>query len=369
MKLQKKLLFLFFFCSLSSVFSQNKAEKKAEITSFQQAKKEAEKIIYFLLKEKIVPGVSITVTKQNKIVWQQGYGYADIDKKNQISPTETLFRIASVSKPLSAVALAKLQEKKKMDWNQSLYAYVADFPKKTADFSIKQLAGHLAGIRSYKGREYFSNKSMSIEQGVDMFKNDALLFSPGTKYFYSSFNWNLISLAMEKHLRDKFENIVNKEVLNPLQMQKTLPDRGEIIKDEAIPYSKTKNGFKKAPNVNNYYKLAGGGFLSTSDDIAKLGNAVLNGNFISQNIKDEMLTSLRTNDNVQTGYALGWQSSRDWANRPYYGHIGNGVGGYAWFFVYPEDEVVFVMFFNVSNPNINTHLRSIIDVTLEGLKL
>lgn len=344
------------------VFKRN----PSDIVSFEDARKEAEKIILYLLQEKLIPGLSITITQKNQIIWQEGYGYADIDKKKKIDPKKTLFRIASVSKPLSAVALARLQDKQLFDWNLSLYEYVPDYPKKPFDFTIKQLGGHLAGIRSYRGNEVLSNKPMSIEEGIGMFKDDILEFAPGTKHLYSSFNWNLISLAMERCLDKKFESIVSEEVLQPLQMKNTYPDKGKIIQNQAIPYSRSQKDFRPTSPVHNYYKLAGGGFLSTSDDVAKLGNTVICHDFLSQASESEMLTPLCTDDDKNTGYSIGWQSSKDWNGRPYYGHIGNGVGGYAWFYVYPQEQVVVSMLFNVTNPRIDIYLQRIVDFILEG---
>ncbi len=374
MNLKYILLFSTIISFFQSLFGQNKPLKDvdvfrknpSEVASFAEAKKEAEKIIYFLLQEKHIPGVSITITKQNHIIWQQGYGYADIDKKTPIDPKKTLFRVASVSKPLSAVVLARLQDKKEFDWNLSLYEYIPDFPKKPFDFTIKQLGGHIAGIRSYKGSEMLNNKPLSIEEGINFFKNDILEFAPGTKYLYSSFNWNLISLAVQRCLNKKFEDIASEQVLKPLGMHNTFPDRGKIIKNEALPYARTKKGFQPSTPVNNYYKLAGGGFLSTSEDVARLGSVVICHDFLSQPTENEMLTSLCTDDDRETGYSIGWQSSKDWNERLYYGHIGNGVGGYAWFYVYPQEQVVISMLFNVTNPQIDIYLQRIVDFILEG---
>ncbi|MFJ1322645.1 serine hydrolase domain-containing protein [Capnocytophaga canis] len=370
---QMKLIFFIYFLSIPWVFPQNdsiKREKIAKVRSFADGKKEAEKIILSLIHKGTVPGVAITITKKNKTLWQQGYGFADLQHKTPVSPQKTLFRIASVSKPMSATTLAKLQEKKKFDWNKSIYTYLPNYPKKKHDFTIKQLGGHLAGIRSYKGREPFSNKPMTIEQGINMFKNESLLSVPGTQYLYSSFNWNLISLAMQKYLKKSFENIVSDELLKPLQMKNTLPDKGKIIKNQAIPYSNKNKGkgFVRSPDVNNFYKLAGGGYLSTSEDVAKFGNAVLSDEFISQKIKEEMLMPQQTTAGSSTGCGIGWQSTKDWAGRTYYGHSGNGIGGYAWFFVYPEEQVVVVMLFNMTNPKISQQLRDVIDFILAGSK-
>ena len=376
----KKLTTIIVFSTIISFFNTLFGQRKlsdtevfkknpSEVTSFEEAKAEAEKILYYLIQEEIIPGASVTVTKQGKIIWQGGYGYADISKKTPVDPQKTIFRIASMSKAITGVLLARLQEQKKFDWNLSLYEYVPNFPPKPFDFTIKQLAGHLAGIRSYKANEYTLNKKYTIEEGIDLFKDDILQSAPGTKFLYSSYGINLISLAIEKCLNKKFEDIAKDEVFKPLNMWRTFPDRGKIITDEATPYTRTKKGLDKATEVNNYFKLAGGGFLSTSHDIAKMGTAIERHSFLSQAVENEMLKKQCTTDDVEINYGIGWQNQRDWNGRDYFGHTGMGVGGFGWLSVYPNEQVVIVMLFNVTDPQISIYLQRLTDFILEGAKL
>jgi len=83
-----------------------------------------------------------------------------------------------------------------IDLDASFYEYVPYFPQKKHDFTIRQLAGHTAGIRGYRGKEYRLNKAYSIKDSLRIFKDDGLLFKPGTNYHYNSYDWVLISLAM-----------------------------------------------------------------------------------------------------------------------------------------------------------------------------
>lgn len=342
--------------------------KLEDITSFEQGKKHAQDIVFYLLESQTIPGMAVTITRKGSIVWEQGYGWANVKQQIPVSPTQTLFRIASVSKPISAMGLAKMYEQNLMDWNCSLYDYLPEFPKKAFDFTIKQIGGHLAGIRGYKTREIFSNKPLTISQGIEMFADDPLLFAPGTQYSYNSFGWNLISLVMQEVAQMPFELYMKEHVFIPLEMHNTLPDMGGLLQHQAVPYSKGKKGFYPSVSVNNFYKLAGGGFLSTSHDVAKLGNALLESKFLPNDIQQEMLQTQCVDNQQETGYGIGWQSTFDWNNRLYYGHVGNGIGGYAWFYVYPQEQVVVSMCMNITNPSINTYLQRIIDCILEGVK-
>ena len=129
-----------------------------------------------LIKEKTIPGLAITVLNKGQLFFQKGYGYADLKDKKKVNPKRTIFRIASVSKNIAATALGQMVKDKVIDLDASLYKYVPYFPKKKYDFSIRQLAGHTAGIRGYRGKEYGLNESYSIKDSLRIFKNDKLLF-------------------------------------------------------------------------------------------------------------------------------------------------------------------------------------------------
>ncbi len=323
----------------------------------------ANKILSVLIDKGKVPGISIMVNKNGETIFSKGYGYADISKKKPVVPSKTVFRIASVSKPIAATALANMVSEKKMDLDKSFYHYVPYYPKKKWDFTIRQLASHTAGIRGYKGMEYGLNKSYSIKEGISVFKDDALVFEPGTDYLYNSFDWVLVSLAIQEVSGMPFEKYVEEKVLEPLNMKNTFPEtinqEGYIAQNLSTFYSRNKLGFKEAIPVNNFYKLAGGGYLSTVEDVIKLGQAYLDKRIFDESTLKPFLTS-EVIDDKPTYYGLGWQVSQDVKGRNYYGHIGNGVGGYSNFFVYPEENMVCVILTNCTNPNIQEELDDVV---------
>src|SRR5680860_1688069 len=102
----------------------------------------ADAILNNLVTEKSVPGLSIMVLKEGKTLLQKGYGYADLEKKIPVDAEKTIFRIASVSKPISATALAHMVADGLIDLDASFYEYVPYYPKKKWDFTIRQLASH-----------------------------------------------------------------------------------------------------------------------------------------------------------------------------------------------------------------------------------
>jgi CubicO group peptidase (beta-lactamase class C family) len=353
---KKALILLCMLSFINNVFGQEKSGFK-----------KVDRILESLIRKKKVPGIAVTVTKKGIEKYSKGFGYADIEKKITINPNKTVFRIGSLSKPIAASGLLKLVEKNQISLNDSIYKCIPYFPNKKYNFTIKQLGGHLAGIRNYKGNEFMNNDSLSIKEGVKLFQDDPLLFKPGTDYFYTSYSWNLLSLAMQEVSRKPFEDIIKEEVLHPLNMFNTFPDKQEKIDNKAVFYrKKRRRKFIEVSAVHNFFKLAGGGYLSTSKDISELGNAYLNNEFFTDDLKHEFVTSQHI-QNKLTYYGIGWQVSYDKENRPYFGHIGNGLGGYGIFYVYPKEEIVISILMNCSNPKQEKRLDKVISEIFKEL--
>ncbi len=332
---------------------------------------DAQQLIDGMVRGGKVPGLSLTVIKDGALLLQKGFGYADLALKLPISPSSTLFRTASVSKPIAASALAIMVSEKTIDLDASFYDYVPYFPRKEYDFTLRQLASHTAGIRGYRGMEYRLNKPFGIKEGIEVFKADPLLFEPGTGYHYNSYDWVLVSLAMQEASGLPFQDYVKAKVLEPLGMRNTIPEstlQGPISdasqQSLATFYSKSQGKFGTAAPVNNFFKLAGGGYLSTSEDIAKLGQAYLEGRIADHGVISQFLTAMEVNG-ISTYYGLGWQVCQDAKGRPYYGHVGNGVGGYSNFFVYPEEQMVFAVLVNCTDPKIQEILDQVMGLLID----
>ncbi len=318
-----------------------------------------------LITENRIPGLSISVSRKNKIVFEKGYGFSNLENKTPVYPQKSIFRVASVSKPIAATALAIMVQENLIDLDASFYDYVPYYPKKGYDFTIRQLASHTAGMRGYRGKEYGLNLPYTIKDSITIFKDDDLLFKPGKGYYYNSYDWVMISLAIQEASGVPFEKYVQEKVLKPLKMLDTFPElEGKTIVNSVEFYSKKRKGFRVAMPVNNFYKLAGGGYLSTTADILKLGNAYLTNDFLTEKVQKEFLTAQKVN-NESTYYGLGWQVSTDKNGNAYYGHIGNSIGAYSNFFVYPKEELVISILTNCTNPSIQDVLDEVVELFLD----
>ena len=298
-----------------------------------------------------IPGVQVAVAVNGKLVWSEGFGYADVERKRPVT-RETQFRIGSVSKPLTAAAVALLYQQGKLDLDAPVQRYVPSFPDKGYPITTRQLAGHLAGIRHYKDREFFLNRRFAtVLDGLTIFQDDSLLFPPGTRFSYSSYAWNLISAVVEGASGDDFLRYMSAHVFRPLGLADTAPDRTDsLIPGRTQPYDRDSGGsYRIAPAVDNSYKWAGGGFVSTAEDLVKFGSALLEPGFLKRETLDLLFTSQRTRAGEETGYGIGFFVTTDSLGHRWAFHGGGAVGGTAVFGLDRESRVVVAILTNLTD--------------------
>jgi len=329
----------------------------------------ADVLFHNLVAEEKAPGLAVIILDKGKKVLQKGYGFADFESRNKVDPKHTVFRIASISKCITGLALGKMVEDDIVDLDESFYTYVPDYPKKKYDFTLRQLASHTAGIRGYRGKEFALNQDYSIKDGIEVFKNDPLFFEPGTGYLYNSFDFVLLSLAMQEASGISFDRYIEENILMPLGLTNTFPPQKSVrpsaVESIAQFYTKRSLSFRKAVEVNNAYKLAGGGYLSTCEDVAKLGQGILERKLLKKETYDQLLTSQMVNGK-STYYGLGFQVSRDGNDRAFVGHVGSSVGAYTNLFVYPEQEKVVSILINCTDPKVQSVLDEAIDAIFDS---
>lgn len=303
-----------------------------------------------MLNDNGIPGMAVAVSVKGELVWSEGFGFSNLDNESPVDPATTMFRIGSVSKTLTAAAVGKLMQTGKVDLDEKVQTYVPNFPEKRFPITVKQVAGHIAGIRHYRGNEMMSDKYYStVTEGLEIFKNDALLFEPGTDYNYSSYGWNLVSAVVEGAAEDDFLTYMSKEVFNPLQMENTMADMASNeIPNRTNFYVRNEEGVVNAPYVDNSYKWAGGGFISSAEDLIKFGVAHTKPGFLSAEILGELQESQYLINGDTTEYGVGWASGIDERGYSFVGHSGGSVGGITQFWIYPKEEVIVAMVTNIS---------------------
>ena len=220
---------------------------------------EARALVHQDLAEKGHPGIALAVSVDGQTIWSEGFGYANLEHRMPMWPT-VKFRIGSISKPLTAAAGAKLYEQGRLDLDAPVQQYVPSFPEKEHPVTTRQLGGHLAGVRHYRGDEFLiRDPYASVEEGLGIFKDAPFLHEPGTKYLYSTYGWNLISAVVEGASGRNFLEYMREEVFRPLAMIHTVADYvHRLIYQRAGFYARGEDGLLvNAPFVDNSHKWQG----------------------------------------------------------------------------------------------------------------
>ena len=302
------------------------------------------------------PGASICVIREGRILWSRAFGLADVEQSVPAT-TETRFRIGSVSKSLTSVAIGRLVQDGQLDLDSPVQRYAPSFPEKRYPITVRQVAGHLAGIRHYDTGEFENQEHYAtVTEGLAIFAADSLLFEPGTQFSYSSYGYNLLGAVIEGASGRSYLEYMRHAVLDPAGMTHTSFEHPDsIIPKRGRYYTRTDSTGPtiNAPYVDNTYKWPSGGFLSTAEDLARFGDRLLRGELLRPETVQLLWTPMRTSDGTPTDYGIGWTIERDSLGRRRVRHSGGSVGGTAHLIIYPDQRVVVAVLVNSDYTFIN----------------
>jgi CubicO group peptidase (beta-lactamase class C family) len=316
-----------------------------------------------------VPGVSVAVVEDGEYEWGGGFGFADAE--NNVPATEhTLFRLASISKSLTATAAMELWERGKLDLDAPVQKYCPAFPQKSGPITTRLAMGHLAGIRHYKSgsqddpevgnTKHFDNP---IQAGLDFFKNDPLLSESGKQFHYSTQGYTVVGCVIEGASGEKYVDFVRQNVFVPAGMEHTqVDDRFAIIPYRTRFYQKTDSGtVQNADFLDSSYKIPGGGWLSSAKDMARFEVAILGDKLIKRATRDLMWTPLKPSEGMPNGYALGWGNGNE-DGIASVGHNGGQQGTSTSFSIAPAQKAGVVVLTNMEGADASNLAREILKV-------
>lgn len=304
-----------------------------------------ETIVLEFLKKTKLPGLSIAVSKYEKIIYAKGFGYADVEQKVAMTPS-TQLRTASVAKVITATALGRLISEKKLEVDAPIKKYIPYINPQYGDLTTRQLAGHTSGlVHRPKGNSYKNKKFTEIKETVELIKSP-LLFPPDSKYKYSTNGFNLLAAVIEGASGMSYAQYMQEEVCKPLGMTQTAPENIHSLtaKDASVYYFK-KDKLRKEKLTSASYKVAGAGFRSTPTDLVNMMNAYTNG-FISKEVVDEMFKSHKLSNGEETNVGIVWRSSHDtFGNNPV-DHAGSWRGARSVVVHYPAEQLSISLMIN-----------------------
>lgn len=310
-----------------------------------------------------LPGVSIAVAVNGQIIFKKAYGLADLENNVAATP-ESLFRTASVAKPMTAVGALELVEQGKLDLDVPIQKYCPAFPQKPWPITTRQLLGHLSGIRAYQNREIFSTVHYAnTVDGMSFFKDDPLLFEPGTRYLYTTFGYTVVGCVMEGASGEKFPEYMQEHVFKPAGMERiAVDDVYTIVPNRVRGYDRLNGKVINMPLNDTSYKIPGGGYVASAEDLAKFAGAVMEGKLLRPETVKAMWTSQKTRDGKETRYGMGWGRA-DLDGEPIIAHSGDQPGTRTSLLLIPSRKLAFAVMINlegVDAPELNRNLARLV---------
>jgi CubicO group peptidase (beta-lactamase class C family) len=239
---------------------------------------------------------------------------------------------------LTSAAVGLLLEKDRLKPDDEIQTYVPEFPDKQWPVTLRQLMGHVAGVRNDGGDEgpLFTVRCQRPVEALQYFKESALLFQPGTRYRYSSYGWILVSAAVEAAADEPFLSFMRKRVFEPLGMDQTEADSAAEPMANRVTFYFPR--FAAAPRYGpdlmrplDYSCYAGSSvFLSTPSDLVRFAMAINSGKLLRPATVQLLQTSQRLASGQETGYGLGWDLETVTVagqETTVVGHDGESLGG------------------------------------------
>lgn len=356
------LVILCFVFSNLILFSVSKIQQDSQ--DYGSAIKKFEQYVEKKIQRDKIPGLSIGFMKDD-FIWARGFGYADLENLVTTKP-QSSYRMASVSKTFTAIAVLKLAEDGKIDLDKEVQTYIPDFPQKKWPVTVRQLLGHLGGISHYKDYDkegHFKNH-MNTEEALSVFKDFDLVAEPGTKYNYSSYGFNLLGAVVENASGRPFGECITEIVFKPLGMNASRMDSPEdLIPNRVRGYRLINGEIKNSEFVDISSRFAAGGTRSTVIDLLKYGKGVCEKKILKPETWDSVFSSMATREGQSTWYGMGWRVV------PLKGHFSVGHSGSqpetkTQFLIFPTENFVIAVGANLEEANLSPYVNALSELIL-----
>ncbi|MCB9846382.1 MAG: beta-lactamase family protein [Phycisphaeraceae bacterium] len=294
-----------------------------------------------------IPAIQAAVLIDGRIIYSRAFGLADLESETAAPPT-TVFRIASISKAITGVALAKMAARGDIDLDAPIGDSISGLPEDWRRIRCRQLASHTSGIRHYRGLEIWNQQHYaSLSDALAIFRDDPLLFEPGARREYSTYGFTLLGVAMEAATGERFDRIIQREVLDPLGMASTIVEGAPDAPRPATPYLLVAGDHAApSPPTDHSYKIPGGGYLSTAEDLVRLGWGVIGAETLGDDALRLLHTPVTTADGKTHAYSLGWNVQGAPGNDLRLSHGGSQPGSQCFLFADAERRIVVALLCN-----------------------
>lgn len=259
------------------------------------------------------PGAAILVAEGDQVLLEKGYGLASLELGVPIAP-DMVFRLGSVTKQFTAVAILMLEEQGKLRLDQKISEILTDYPKAQGDrIRIDHLLSHTGGIPNYTDDPEFwkiANQPFTAASMYPLFADKPLQFEPGERFAYSNSGYWLLGQIIEKASGETYEAFVEKHLFAPAGMKSSFYDDPEKLIPRRTPGyqpNNTGDGFTPARYIDMSGPYAAGALAATVSDLRRWNEALVAGKLIRKESLEKAWTPYTFNDGKKSQYGFGWQ--------------------------------------------------------------
>jgi serine beta-lactamase-like protein LACTB len=304
-----------------------------------------------LMSAKHVPALSLAIGLGNRLIFSRAYGLADLE--NSVPATTTsVFRTASIGKPMTATAVLQLWQERKLDLDAPIQKYCPAFPLKRWPVTARELLWHASGIRDKTAAEESNYTHYeSIAAALAPFASDSLIFEPGTAFHYTSYGYDVLGCAIEGASGEPYMDYMRRGIFRAAGMTHTqLDDVKELISQRARGYVLDRNAkVINAIHDDMSNRVPAGGFVSTPTDLVMFAQAYLQGKLVADSTRQLMLRRPNIGGiapSSDTFYGFGWAIS-DWYGVQEVSHGGGTPGVTAILYMLPAKGYAVAVMMNL----------------------
>jgi CubicO group peptidase (beta-lactamase class C family) len=291
------------------------------------------------------PGAAIIVTRGGETLLRKGYGQADLELDVPVE-ADMVFRIGSVTKQFTAIAVLMLVEDGKLALDDRIDMHLPGYPMHDRAITIEHLLTHTSGIKSYTAQEQFLEKmrqDYTVDEMIARFQDEPLEFEPGEKWAYSNSGYYLLGAIIEKASGLAWDEFLQQRIFDVAGMTSSYAGRHErVIPRRLRGYEPDPelDGWRNALYLSMTQPYAAGAILSTVDDLARWQAALSAGQLVGEDMLEKAWAGGTLNDGSATGYGFGWFIG-EWRGSRVISH-GGGINGFLSETIHCPEEDVFV---------------------------
>lgn len=303
------------------------------------------------IKKRQIPGLSLAVLRDGKIVKAAGFGLANVEL--QVPATkDTVYEIGSISKQFASEAAMLLVEEGKIDLDDSIIKYLpSNAPETWQKITIRNLLNHTSGLKDWTEIKEFSyRREYSPEEFIDLVKGFPLTFQPNENWLYSNTNLPLIGIIVEKASGKPFEDFVTERIIKPLSFPSIrFKHQEDVVANRAAGYVLRNDIWKNGEPFRPKIIAPSGGILSNAVDLAKWWEAVLQGRVVKQTSLEQMLSPAKINDGRSVAHGFAFFTNTFNGNKSIF-HHGSTVGGFgSGVYYFPREKITIAIIANLED--------------------